>query len=214
MTTEKMNVHKALCELKTLDKRIIDGMNSVKFVFANKHSNTKIGGQDIKDVCDAAKEAYQSVGDLMRRRDALKRAVVLSNARTMVTVAGVEYTVAEAIEMKNNGIPLKQQLLRKLTSDLDRSRMEAERNNGDVLERRADENIKSIYGSTEIKSGMSDEVQKARADFIKAQTMELVDPIGVEKECKRLADEINDFLVDIDSQLSVSNATTLIEVSY
>lgn len=214
MTTETMNVHKALCELKTLDKRITDGMNAVSFVFANKHSNTKVLGQDIKDVRENIKEAYQSVNDLMRRRDAIKRAVVLSNAKTTVTVAGVEYTVAEAIEMKNHGIALKQNLLRKMTRDLEMARMAADRNNGDALERRADENIKSLYGATDMKGGVSEEVQKARAEFIKAQTMELVDPIGINEECKRLTAEINDFMVDVDSQLSVSNATTAIKVSY
>lgn len=41
MTTEKMNVHKALAELKILDDRIVKAINSVEACISNKHSNTK-----------------------------------------------------------------------------------------------------------------------------------------------------------------------------
>lgn len=212
--TEQMNVHKALCELKTLDKRITDGINAQPFVFANKHSNTKVLGVPVAEMCESIKTSYQSVGDLMKRRDAIKRAVVHSNSVAKVTVAGKEYTVAEAIEMKNHGIPAKQLLIRKLTSDLLQARSTAERANGDDLERRAVDYISRIYSSTDLKNGMSDEITKSKEDFIKAQTMEIVDPIGVEKIIKDMSDEVNAFVVDIDSQLSVSNATTTIEVEY
>lgn len=36
MTTEKMTVHKALCELKTLDARITKAIQGSVYVFANK----------------------------------------------------------------------------------------------------------------------------------------------------------------------------------
>ena len=41
MTNEKMTVHQALCELKTLDARINKETTGATFVFANKHSNNK-----------------------------------------------------------------------------------------------------------------------------------------------------------------------------
>lgn len=47
MTTEKMTVHKALCELKTLDARIQKSIQQGTFVFANKHSNNKVAGVSI-----------------------------------------------------------------------------------------------------------------------------------------------------------------------
>ena len=104
MTTEKMTIHKALCELKTLDARITKCIGETEYVFANKHSNDKVNGMTVAAYCDEIKSGYQRVTDLIKRRDAIKRAVVLSNAVTKVTVGGKEYTVAEAIEMKNHGI--------------------------------------------------------------------------------------------------------------
>ncbi len=213
MTNEKMTVHKALCELKTLDARIQKGIQQNPFVFANKHANSKVAGVNVGDYCKEILASYQSVNDLIARRDAIKRAVTLSNATVTVTIGGKEYTVAEAIELKNHGIPLRQMLLKRLDNDNRRARMEADKNNGDVLEMRADEYVKSLYGNVDMK-GASDEIKKVRADFIAAQTMEVVDPIHVTEEMARLEKEINDFMVEIDSSLSVSNALTELEISY
>ena len=202
MTTETMTIHKALCELKTLDSRIKKAIEGSVFVFANKHSNSKVSGKTISAYSDEVKSAYQSACDLIARRDAIKRAVTLSNATTKVTIGGQEYTIAEAIEMKNHGIPMQQKLLDKL-----------DENNGEYLEMRADEYVKSLYGSVDMK-GASEEVKKVRADFIAAQTMELVDPINIDAEMKRLEETISGFTVEIDAALSVSNALTEITVEY
>lgn len=210
---EIMNVHKALCELKTLDARIKKAIEGCVYVFANKHSNTKVSGLSVSDYCAEIKAAYQSATDLIARRDAIKRAVVLSNATTKVTVGGKEYTIAEAIEMKNHGVPTKQTLLNKLRNDSIRARREADNNNGDMLEMRADEYIKNLYANADMKN-LSDEVKKMRADFMASQVMEIVDPIGIAAEIERLEKEINAFAVEIDAALSVSNALTEITVEY
>ena len=54
MTTESMNVHQALVELKTLDKRIDAAIHDTKWIVANKHSTTKISGVDLKDYIEIA----------------------------------------------------------------------------------------------------------------------------------------------------------------
>ena len=213
MTTEKMSVHKALCELKTLDSRIQKSIQQAVFVFANKHANTKISGVPVGEYSAEVKAAYQSVKDLIARRDAIKRAVTLSNAAVKVVIGGKEYTVAEAIEMKNHGISHLQLLLRKLETDNQRARRESDNNNGEALEDRADEYVKSLYGNVDMK-GASEEIKKVRADFIAAQTMEIVDPIGIRAEMERLEKEINVFTVEIDSALSVSNALTELTIEY
>lgn len=106
-----------------------------------------------------------------------------------------------------------QTLLKRLERDNRAARNEANQNNGEMLEMRADEYIKSLYGNTDMKNA-SEDIKKTRADFIAAQTFEIVDPIGIKVEMERLDKEINGFMVDIDSALSVSNALTEITVEY
>lgn len=213
MTTEKMTVHKALAELKTLDSRINKCINATKFVFANRHSNTKVGGVSISEYCNNITDTYKKARDLMDRRQAIKRTVVMSNAITKVTIGDMQYTVAEAIEMKNHGIELLQTMFRTLETDLRDAQTLSEKNNGEALEERANAYINNLYSNTDLKN-LSEEVKKVREDFIKSQTYELIDPIDVKKEIKALEEEINSFMVDVDSALSVSNAVTEIEISY
>ena len=213
MTTEKMTVHEALCELKTLDARITKSISESTLVFSNKHSNTKVSGIALGEYCNEIKSKYQSTNDLIARRNAIKRAVTMSNATTKVAVNGEEFTVAEAIDMKNHGIPLLNMLLKKLDADNKKARQEADRNNGDYLEARADEYVKSLYGNVDMK-GASDEIKKVRADFITAQTTEVVDPLNVVSEMEKLREYIDGFSVKVDSALSVSNALTEITVEY
>lgn len=212
MTTETMRVHNALAELKTLDDRIAKLIRSDKWVIHNKHSNTKIGGEEISAYLDAVKSRYQKVNDLIKRREAIKKAVIKSNAVTEINVGGETHTVAEAIEIKNNGVRLWQILINRLTSDLESAKMMADREN-ERLESRADDYIKSLTGNSDLK-GMGDEVKRMREDFIKAQTVELVDPIKVYEEIERLSEKITVFLTEVDGALSVSNAITEITIEY
>lgn len=213
MTTEKMSIHQALVELKTLDKRIESAIREGDWVVANKHSNSKIGGVDLKEFVETVKARHQKVSSLIARAEAIKRAVVNSNAVTKVIIAGKEYTVAEAIEMKNNGIERLRALVQRLSSDYTTAKATADRANGAELERRADDYVRTMIGNTDVK-GMTDEVKRLRDEFIKAQTMELVDPIGALKQIEELNEQINSFEVNVDSALSVSNALTNIEISY
>lgn len=213
MTTETMNVHQALAELKTLDKRIEKAIQSPEWVVTNKHSNAKIAGVTIKEWEADVKSKYQKAMDLIARRDAIKRAVVNSNAVTKVLIAGVEYTVAEAIDKKNHGTAFLSMLARRLAHDHTQAKMIADRENGSRLEDRADIYVKSLIGNTDTK-GMTEEIKKRREDFIEAQTTDIIDPIGVIKEIERLEEEVSSFLTNVDAALSVSNAVTNIVVEY
>lgn len=213
MTTETMTIHKALCELKTIDTRISKEINSGPFVVANKHSNTKISGVDVSEFCEQIKSRMQSVNDMIKRRNAIKCAVVQSNAVTTVSVAGKEYTVAVAIDMKNNGMQYLKYWLQKMTTDYNKAQREANAANGDILEQRADDYIKTMYGNTDMKNA-SEEAKKSRAEFIAAQTYELVDPIKIVTSMEEIENHINQFMVEIDSALSVSNAVTTITIEY
>lgn len=213
MTTETMTIHKALCELKLLDSRIVKEISGTQFVFANKHANTKVAGVDIEQYKAEIVAKHQSINDLINRRNAIKKAVVQSNAVTKVTVCGVEYTIAEAIDMKQHGCSLKRKLVDKVAQDYNRSRMDAASNNENALEARAKDYITSLYGNTDMRNASKD-AQEAYDNFIKAQTYDVVDPICAVDVIEKLKAEIDKFAAEVDSALSVSNALKTIEISY
>lgn len=213
MITEKMNVHRALSELKILDARIAEATANGVFCVPNKHSNEKIGGVSVDEYKESMKANWNKINDLIRRRKAIKKAVVLSNAVTKVNVAGTEYTVAEAIEMKNHGLDGEKALLSKLRYNLKAAVDMIEEKNGAWLEQRLERYISSLYGEKDKKTNL-EEIKKAEAEFVKANTYELVDAIDIKKQIEDLESKISAFEAEVDAVLSSSNAITEIEISY
>lgn len=211
-TVEKMTIHKALCELKILDSRINNAISSARFCLANKHSNEKINGVTVEEYQETMKASYNKASDLIRRREAIKRAVVLSNAKTIVKIGGKEYTVAEAIEMNNHGIDLKLQLKNAMKKQYD-SAMTAIISKNSVVDDKATEYVVGLFGQKESKTA-NEEYEKARKSYIEANTMELIDPVNILEKIEALEVEIADFTTEVDSALSVSNALTEITVEY
>ena len=216
-TVEKMTIHKALAELKTMDDRIHKAIRSATYVLAVKHSAEKINGVKVETFKDSMKSGYQKVTDLIARRDAMKRAVVLSNATTTVKVGENEYTVAEAIEMKNHGMEFKKTLLQSLYSAYGSAQNELARNSGEALEKKAEQYVLAVIAAQpkDAKMSVDSEAMKSlRKTYIENNTYDLVDPMDVSKIIEKLDAEINEFNAEVDAALSVSNALTVIEFSY
>lgn len=210
---ETMTIHKALSELKILNSRIENEINDATFVFSNKHSNAKVNGRPVADFVGEIKDAYKSVNTLINRRNAIKRAVINSNAITKVVINGKEYTVAEAIDMKSNGLNLLSTLNDRMNRQFEQVSRTIERENGEKLDRRADDYIKATYENADMKN-MSDDIRKVREVFVESQMYDMIDPLGIVKESKKLRDFIDGFYSEVDSALSVSNALTTIDVEY
>ncbi len=99
-----MTVTDALAELTLLEKRIDSAraaLDNNALIAVVEVGKVPTGYKSRQEHASQARAALQRVDALIARRRTIKRSVVLSNASTMVTIAGEEMTVAEAIEMKN-----------------------------------------------------------------------------------------------------------------
>lgn len=213
MIHEEMTVHKALAELKTLDSRIQKAVRQGVYVTCKRHSDTKISGVNVSDYCTKTMQAgYDSAVDLIRRRNAIKRAVVLSNAKTEVVVAGERYTVAEAIDMKNHGLDGDVLLLSTMESQYAAVVHNINQNSGDILQKKAENYVAGMFGGKDKVDG--EEAKKQMADYITANTYEQVDPLRIQDKIKALDEHISAFMAEVDGALSTSNALTTIEINY
>lgn len=213
MTKEEMTVHKALCDIKLLNKKIFKEISEIKIVVANKSTNNKVDGQTLEEFKQSIKSDYQSINSNIDRYKALTRAVAQSNAVTKIVVNGSEYTVAEAIAIKNKLIPIKQQLLDRILYVYNKENSLVKEKN-ERLEYEADEFVRDRDLKKEDSKNLAETILKTRNDYYNTRKYELVDPLKVNNITKELKDEIDSFLLDIDSALSVSNANTLITIEY
>ena len=217
MTKETLTVHRALAELKVIDSRINNAIRSGTFVVANKHSNDKIHGMTINEFKNSMKSDFQKVSDLIARRNAIKKAVVASNAVTKVKVGDTEYTVATAIEMKNHGMEFKNTFKKCLESQYAVAKNELDKNSGDPLEKRAENYVLSVIQAQPKDSKMavdSEAMKNLRAQYIKDNTYDIIDPIGVKDAIEKLDNEISSFITEVDAALSCSNALTVLDIEY
>ena len=219
MTHESMTVHRAMVELKTIDKRIAKEIEGAAFCTSAKVNMKKLFGQPAEEFYRQAQSDFDSITGLINRAAAIKAAIPVSNAKTKIKVNEQEMTVAEAISLKQNLIPLRQKLLNALNIQYSEAIHEVEDKNA-TLEKRTDAYIASIYGSNAAaKAADAEEVNKARDAYANAQTFELVDGLKSNKKgtadiIKAMQDDIVKFQNDLDAALSVSNATTTIEIDY
>ena len=206
---KEMTIHAALSYLKTADKRIDKILSTDTFVTFAKVGADKINGVSTKTAKDEMRSSYQSVTDIINTVEAIKKAVSEANAKNTVVVCGKEMTVAQAIYMMQYGVETKKSLLSVLRSQYASAKNSTERYNRDV-EQRADKFVETMFGSKEKATGQDAIV--ARDGYIKQNTYEVVDPIGIMDEIKSLEAWINEFEAEVDSAIQVSNATHTIVI--
>lgn len=212
MNTAEMTVHEALCEIKVLDSRLIKALNEAEFINTRKGSSTRIEGVTVNEYEERVKASYNRVNDLIRRSEAIKAALSLSNASTKVRIGGKEMTVAEAIYLYQHGIALKKRMLAVMEGQYRRAVDMVNDRNGDHLDRGLSKYLTDNFGAKDKTD--PEALQKATEQYIANNTYVLVDPLKLKESIETLRDEIDGFMSEADSALQVSNAVTKITVSF
>lgn len=207
-----ITVTEGLTELKLLDARIDKAIVNANFCGAAKKSSDRIGAVSKETFKDRCKADFQSVTDLIKNHAELKSKIVLSNAITKITVNGVEMTRAEGIERKNS-IEYEQNLLQKMKLDYSAAIDLYNRENKKVDEK-VDNLLTTLVGKDSAKKLTPEEQDAVVKPYRLQNEYEFVDSINLYDKIQKLEADIDGFLSNIDSQLTLSNATSFIEVSF
>jgi len=200
-----MSVTQALPELKLLEKRIDKVMEGIQDWCKVSHNGAPVDKDKHKKETEAQLQSFQ---DLVKRRDLIKRAIILSNANTRVKIGSFEGTVAEAIEYKMS-IRFKRDLLDAMKSSLTNKREEYERKKGEV-DGRLERLLQSELGK-DVKTN-PETITALTNSFRENNKVELVDPLDLAAKIQTMEDELDSFQTNVDWVLSQANATTMIEV--
>lgn len=204
---EKMSIHRALAEIKTYNKRISSAIEQT-FIVANKKSNTKIKGMTIEEYKSKIQSNIDTIKALIENRKILKAAVTMSNAKTIVDIAGKSYTVAEAIDRKNM-ISTDRYFVDSMKRQYLRENNIVEEENKklpDLLEKY----LQSILGEKDKRT--VEDIELHTKAFYSRNEYELIDPMNIKNYIDKYEKELDEFETNVDYILSESNATTFIEV--
>jgi len=199
-----ISITQALSELKLLRKRIDTVTNSAVFTTV-KRSN------DLTDATKFATQAtasYQSFTDLMRRYNTLKSAIVVSNATTKVTIGGIEYTVADAVERKRS-IEMEHNLLSTMKAQYTATKNEFERHQ--LAEQQRVDRLLTTELAKDSKTSV-DIVQQLTATFLAQNKATLLDPLSLADKIAEITRSLEDFETQVDYCLSESNGRTLVPI--
>lgn len=197
-----ISITRALAQVKSLNDRIETG--SSQLFIATTTGGKHASGKPTVEVETTMKANLQSVKDLIVERNKVKSAIVRSNAVTKVTVAGVEMTVAEAIERKGS-IQLEVVLLQNLRSQLSIQTAKVERENV-LVQSRLDQLIQTTVGKD--RKVDADEVEAITKPFEAKNKAALLDPSDLTKVIATMEESVRAFQDEVDMALSEVNAVT------
>lgn len=200
-----MSITQGLAELKLLDKRLSKYLSHFKWADVSTNAS-HVDAEKLKKTANAE---YQSYLDLVKRRDTIKRGIVLSNAKTRVKVGSWEGTVAEAIEHKSS-IQYQRNLLDSMKAQLTTARELYETQKAG-LDNRLERLLQSELGK-DVKTN-PETFTALTNSFRENNKVELVDPLDLSVKIASLEEEVDAFETNVDWVLSEANGCTMINLS-
>jgi hypothetical protein len=203
--TEGITITRALAELKLLDKRINKEIKDMKCAYLH----TKFSKKNPDSFKTTALAEWQSINDLISRREKMKTAIMNSNNITIVKIGSKTYTVAEAIETKKSICYRKVLLehLKRESIDLEESKVQMDNS----IQQRIDSLLEKEMGKDNKKTD-PEAIEQLTKAIKTSNSYEVIDPIKLDEKVKELSKEIDDFELNVDFVLSESNSQTKIKI--
>lgn len=205
--SEQISITRALAEIKTLDARIVKATNE-RYVEMSVGGSVVGSNRSEDETKEAIKQKFQSFTDLVKRRNALKCAIVSSNANTKVKIGDKEMLVAEAIERKNS-IAFEEQMINNLRSQYRTAIGKVESTNIQANQR-LDQMIEVNLGKD--RKASADDYDVIAKPFMAKNEAKLIDPLDLEALVQQLQNDVDEFKLNVDFALSEINAVTKITV--
>lgn len=205
---EKMTIHRALSELKLIDAKIEKQINEVAPSGIMQKGKLVNGYVQETDFEKSAKSKYDSVNDLIDRKNQIKSAIVAANGVTQVKVAEKQMTIADAINFKAV-IKFKKKLIETLKARHRQAVGELNKQN-EIVNANVQRILEATFGKENVKVGKED-VEAVRKPYLEANEFHLFDPLKVDETVEKLEKEVSEFEAEVDAVLSEINAVTIIE---
>jgi len=208
----KMTLTEGLAEVKAIGKKLEKKIERAYFVDYCQGEEAKVTvetQQPVSKFEENAKASLQSIQDLFSRHEKIKAAIAKTNAETKVTIGKKEYTIAEAIGIKNT-IDKKEALLGRMTHQYSFVIEKLERINREQRSRAHQETLSFLGGNTTDTN--RDLYEKNMNDKLRDKLYKIYDPVNLRKKIEDLEEDIIDFKTNVDVALSKKNALTEFEI--
>lgn len=212
MSKVEMTLYEALAKKKILESKV-DKLRNYRLVTEKKKAdNTMIDGVPIEEVTEDIKGGYASTVAIMNNYITLKAAINDANARTMVTIAGKEYSIANAIA-RHRGLYDEERMYKVIINDY----VNVEKNIKDKNDRNLSPDAISTYISRVLGDSSkknADVIEQMEKTYRDANELEIYDPLNIKELAEARLEEIEKFKEEIHYTLTQVNCSTKIEVEF
>lgn len=217
-----MTITELLAKRSLLKKKISNmlkfgyGEDNIQFIHiiydATGVNNNNIPKEQLeKDI----KSSFDRINDSMRNFRKYTSIKNEFNAKAKITIAGKEYTVAEALALNNEDVKeFYKTLINKMRNDLALVRKAY---NDYQTKQFSDENINKFIAVTlgenaAKEDNSSEKVKELIETFKSGRSISYVDPLNLEEEIKSMSDWFDEFYTTVNFKLSELNSSVKIEV--
>lgn len=208
ISMEEITITRALAELKLLDTRIDKKISEGEFIYFISKKNKSNVNQDT--LVTNSKASYQSITDLIARRQKLKSAIIWSNSTTQVKLGDETMTVADVIERKQL-VVFYQKLLLKMKQNRERVLNQLE-NHNQQMESDLQKILEINFGKSSNVKTNSDDIENISKTYREHNKADVLDAVGLDNKVSEVEELLNRYQTESNFVLSESNAMTKITI--
>lgn len=208
MAEKELTVYEALLEISRLNDRIAKiKSESKQFIYYSVESSNKINGIEREKFVKSLQSNYDSIRHLISNLAEYKAKVALSNATTTIKIGEKEYTIAEAIQRKQNK-NIESSFLTELQFQISsvQTRIEA-------INSKVELNLPEYLNNVKTDNSTAEEIQKLTENYYKNNKCSILDPNNLVDNISDLVSDLELFLTEVDSKITASNCKTIIKVN-
>lgn len=209
MAQETMRINTGLETLKLLRSQIEKELDNKSDPLILCKTNTKNHRVIPEEHKKKVQSHYDSLMAKINRFQRLKKAIAIANATNKVVIGGNEFTVAEALEIKNFSLTYKKKYLSQLKYWRSTAIQESDVANL-ALESLVNSNIKSFLESNKDAKFDQSAIDSIATSIKKSNPITLLDPLNIDKIIEALELEIEVFDSDCSRILTESNVENYI----
>lgn len=207
---ERLSLHRALAELKLIDKKLDKHFEQSKFIGCHFKGSAIIETNKTAEAFEQdAKAAYQSYKDLIERKIKIKSGILKANSVATIVLDGKTLTIAEAIAMKEN-VGFYEKMIMTLRMQLANVLRRKEQGR-EQIDRTVNQIAVAMFGKDAV-NAPANQIAEIRTQAELQNGVNIVDPISVEKQIEEISATRDAITSKLDYLLSEVNATTFIEV--
>lgn len=223
MAQVEMTLTEALAKRATILKRMENWMStdeqnyiqseSKQMIFCKKKCDSKIGSLTVDQAMKQAQSTFDQMFADLNNYTALTMAINEANVANRVQIGSRTMTIAAAIVYKSNVVMKMNKsinnIITKQIQNVDRAMVNYnnKQNSSDLLNQ-----FLSVSLGEE---GRSSEKEKELIEmFHNTNDAEVVDPLKLREKSQAMKKELEEFQTEVDTVLSIANATIKIKVDY